>query len=69
MKSTLSKNAFTLLIATGLLFSSAACTKTEKETTTTTTTTSADGDEAYSSYRSDVEDAERDTAYVYDSNI
>ena len=71
MKSNLSKNAFSILIASGLLFSTAACSRTEKETTdsttTTTTTTTADGDEAYSSYRTYVEEAERDTAYVYDS--
>ena len=71
MKSNLSKNALSLLIASGLLFSTAACSRTEKETTdsttTTTTTTSTDGDEAYSSYRTYVEEAERDTAYVYDS--
>src|SRR5690349_2506387 len=71
MKSNLSKSAFSLLIASGLLFTTAACSRTETETnnnTTTTKTTSGDGDEAYSSYRTYVEDAERDTAYVYDSN-
>ena len=71
MKSNLSKNAFSILIASGLLFSTAACSRTEKETTdsttSTTTTTTADGDEAYSSYRTYVEEAERDTAYVYDN--
>ena len=67
MKSNLSKNALSLLIATGLLFASAACSRTEKETTTTTTTTAAEGDEAYNNFRNFVEEAERDTAYVYDS--
>ena len=67
MKSNLSKNALSLLIATGLLFDSAACSRTEKETTTTTTTTAAEGDEAYNNFRNFVEEAERDTAYVYDS--
>ncbi len=68
MKSNLSKNVFTLLIASGLLFASAACSRTEKETTTTTnTSTTAESDEAFSNYRTFVEEADRDTAYVYDS--
>lgn len=67
MKSNLSNKAFSFLIAAGLLFASSACSRTEKETTTTSTTTVAERDDAYNSYRSYVEDAERDTAYVYDS--
>lgn len=70
MKNNLRNPIYTLLLASGILFTAGACSRSETETKTTTetTTTTTDGDAAYSNYRTYVEEAERDTNYTYASD-
>lgn len=69
MKNNLRKPLYTLLLASGILFTAGACSRTEtdSESTTETTTTNPamESDAAYTSYRNYVEEAERDTVYTY----
>ena len=65
MKKNLQNPLCTILLASGLLFTAGACNRSETEKTTTETKTTNDGDAAYSNYRTYVEEAERDTNYMY----
>ncbi|HSI89766.1 MAG TPA: DUF6565 domain-containing protein [Adhaeribacter sp.] len=66
MKNNLRLNTLSLLVASGMLLGSAACTRTESETAAdaTTSVVSTEAETAYTNYRTFVEEATADTMMV-----
>ncbi|MFC5271730.1 DUF6565 domain-containing protein [Adhaeribacter terreus] len=73
MKRNFQGQAFALLVTAGLIFGSTACSKSERvETETTVENTGTEikneSEEAYNNFKNWIDEKERDTAYVYDSD-
>ena len=73
MKRNFQGQAFALLVTAGLIFGNTACTKSERVETenkveNTGTEVKNESEEAYNNFKNWVDEKDRDTAYVYDSN-
>ncbi len=72
MKRNFQGQAFALLVTAGLVFGNTGCTKTERDNAETATENAGneaknESEEAYTNFRNYVDEADRDTAYVYDN--